>query len=100
MEGLERSSGAPGTRVGAAGIAAVATAGGGSLASVLAPRGRGAPGAVGLRAGSNASPRRAPEKLGSVDGADDADAGTEGTAAADCGPEGGYALPAGGYCEE
>ena len=53
-EGLERSSGAPTWRGGAV----VATAGGGSLASVLLPSGRGAPGAFGLRLGSKASPRR------------------------------------------
>ena len=60
-DGLERSSGAPAPR----GVAAVATAGGGSLAPVLAPSGRGAPGALGLRSGSKASPWRKGEGLAS-----------------------------------
>src|SRR5271170_4746771 len=40
--------------------------GGGSFAAVLAPSGRGAPGAFGLAAGSNASPRARPPGAGGV----------------------------------
>src|SRR5215469_8321149 len=96
-DGLERSSGAPSPR----GAAVVATGGGGSLASVLAPSGRGAPGAVGLRSGSNASPRRAGDKFTSLEGGGGgADAGTEATAPGLCMTGGGYAVAAGGYCCE
>src|SRR5689334_21786604 len=91
-DGLERSSGAPAPR----GVAAVATGGGGALASVLAPSGRGAPGAVGLRSGSNASPRRVADKLASLEGGG-ADAGTEATALGICVAGGGYVEPGGGY---
>src|SRR5258708_19590807 len=55
-ETLERSSGAPGWRGPAGGPSA--TGGGGSVADVLLPSGRGAPGAVGLSAGLNGAPRR------------------------------------------
>ena len=54
---MERSSGAPGWR-GPGAVAGKSVIGGGSLATVLVPSGRGAPGAVGLAAGLKASPRR------------------------------------------
>src|SRR5215469_718722 len=81
-DGLERSSGAPSPR----GAAVVATGGGGgSLASVLAPSGRGAPGAVGLRSGSNASPRRPADTFTSLErGGGGADAGTDAIAPGVC----------------
>src|SRR6516225_4923028 len=80
-DGLERSRGAPSP----CGVAAVATGGGGSLASVLAPSGRGAPGAVGLRSGSNASPRRPADTFTSLErGGGDADAGTDAIAPGVC----------------
>src|SRR6516164_11836136 len=77
-DGLERSSGAPSPR----GTAVVAT-GGGSLASVLAPSGRGAPGAVGLRSGSNASPRRPADTFTSLERGG-GDAGTDAIAPGVC----------------
>jgi len=66
------------------GVAAVATAGGGSLASVLAPSDRGAPGAAGLRSGSNASPWRKPDKFASLEGGGGVATGADATAAVDC----------------
>src|ERR1700720_3733420 len=83
--------------MGARGVAAAVTAGGGPLASVLVPSSRGAPGALGLRSGSNASPRRAADKFASLEGSGGggADAGTDATAPGD--RAGGYALAAGGY---
>ena len=50
MPGVDKSSGAPICRGASAG-------GGGSLAAVLVPSARGAPGAFGLAPGSKASPR-------------------------------------------
>src|SRR5262249_23406568 len=55
--GVERSSGAPIWRPPAP---ASEIGGGGSLAAVLVPSARGAPGAFGLAEGSKASPRRTP----------------------------------------
>ena len=108
-ERLERSSGAPGWR----GVGTLGTGGGGSLASVLLPSGRGAPGAVGLRAGSNASPRRADGELASpaMFGANDGEAGGKADGEADgeaaggaaaivpgAWPPDGYGAAADGYC--
>src|ERR1700689_1572657 len=56
--GRERSSGAPSWRPFRSGASEIG--GGGSVAAVLVPSCRGAPGALGLVAGSNASPRRIP----------------------------------------
>jgi hypothetical protein len=55
--GVDRSSGAPIWRPPAP---ASEIGGGGSLAAVLVPSARGAPGALGLAEGSKASPRRPP----------------------------------------
>src|SRR5580700_1035453 len=54
--GVDKSSGAPIWR--GPGAGASETGGGGSVAAVLEPSGRGDPGAFGLAAGSKASPRR------------------------------------------
>src|ERR1700689_5570148 len=87
--GRERSSGAPSWRPFRSGASEIG--GGGSVAAVLVPSCRGAPGALGLVAGSNASPRRIPATGGGSTGA-----GNGAGAAATTG--GGTAAAGGGSC--
>src|SRR5215831_7711098 len=76
---VERSSGAPIWRPPAP---ASEIGGGGSLAAVLVPSERGAPGAFGFAAGSKASPRRPPPcdglSIGDDDTCDDTTGGLAG----------------------
>src|ERR1700722_19464812 len=85
-ETLDRSSGAPGWR--GPGDGTSATGGGGSVAAVLVPSGRGAPGAAGLIAGLNASPRP-PRPGGGGGGSDSTGAGGGAAAMTGAGAAGG-----------